>query len=515
LKKASDIDERPGLLVFFPGIPGCGKSVWTAGVENAVTAALRAPENGNPRNLVVKIGDKTTGKFWPLVKQIRINDRSGILIADKNAPPAIWGQIGEICSATKAVPVPVLVDSMALRTTRVQELRKPDGTVAGDVTHLYPFSLAFLAVCIARVMDRDAGTHPGKLDSSTTRACMVVVKFYGFYRKLSADDFAATLASKLSDSHTMTAPSPIEIPFFASESASDPLPCDLEEVLLEAIQAQVRYLFSTCVWFLQSNSSSFPPFYHFLQYGYDLESVDTSKVDDNYLDDLEMRIRERITKYRGFILGLTTEPVISCGILASSLCRIVSELETMGTVGSSVTSSSFVKLAAIDVDVRAVHALLLNVSKSSEALVSFLDTILDGNSCDRVLGSNSSSTLAEKLRFVLQTHVTLGHSSSISQYEMTLKFQNLSGCGVQLSAVAVLWSATVMALEVAVPSHTEDGKALPPSENKFVHITVWCQTGTKAFAANKLPMLCEKGLAQRVDFNSPMPLSGVVSLWNT
>ena len=263
-----------------------------------------------------------------------------------------------------------------------------------------------------------------------------------------------------------------------------------------------------------TNGSSFPHFCHTAQYGYDLESVDTSKVDDTYLDDLEMRIREQIMKYRGFILGLTTEPDFSCGNFASSLCRLVSELETTGTVSSSATLS-FVKLAAIDVNFRAVHALLLSFSKRSEALTSFMDTILDGNSCDQIFGSNSSSALAEKLGFVLQTHVTLAHASRISQSEMIIKFRNLSGCGVQLSAVAVLWSATVMALEVAVSSQTEDGKVLPPSENKFVHITVWFQRGTKAFSANELPMLCEKGLAQRVDFNSPIALRGVVSLWNT
>lgn len=263
-----------------------------------------------------------------------------------------------------------------------------------------------------------------------------------------------------------------------------------------------------------SQTANLSLFCHCVQYGYDLESVDTSKVDDNYLDDLELRIRERIAKYRGFILGLTTEPVVSCDKFASSLCRIVGELETTGTVRSSVTSSH-VKLAAIDVDFRAVHAILLNVSKSSAALTSYLDTILDGNSCDQVFGPDSTPALAEKLRFVKQTHVTLAHSSSISQSEMNVKFQNLSGCGVQLSAVAVLWSTTVMALEVAVSSHTEEGNALPPTENKFVHITVWFQTGTKAFSANELPLLCEKGLAQRLDFNSPMPLNGIVSLWKS
>ena len=239
LNKASDIDERSGLLVFFPEIPGCGKSAWVAGVEKDLTDCFRSPQNGKPRNVVVKIGDNTTGKFWMLVKQIRISDRSCIMIADKNAPQSVWSQIGDICSSTKAVPVPVVVDSMALRTTRVQGMRKPDGTIVGDFVHLYPFSLPFLAVCVTRVMNRAAGTHAGKLDSSTARACMIVVKFFGFYRRLSADDFLAILASKLSSAKELAAPSPVEVPFFSSESGNESLPGDLEEILVEAVQAQV------------------------------------------------------------------------------------------------------------------------------------------------------------------------------------------------------------------------------------------------------------------------------------
>jgi len=240
LNQASEIDERPGLLVFFPAIPGCGKSSWVSGIEEELKAFLQSPESGTPRNLVVQIGDKTKEKFWNLVKHTRINDRSCVFIADKNAPEGIWSQIGLICTATKAMAVPVLPDPMALRTTRVEGMRKPDGTFVESCTHLYPFSLPYLAVCMTRVMDRPAGAHVGKLDSSTPRACMVVVKFFSLYRKITADEFLATLTSKLASAKTLVKPSPIEVPFFASESTSESLPSALEEILIEAIQAQVR-----------------------------------------------------------------------------------------------------------------------------------------------------------------------------------------------------------------------------------------------------------------------------------
>ena len=228
------------------------------------------------------------------------------------------------------------------------------------------------------------------------------------------------------------------------------------------------------------------------------------------MDDLEKRIRERIKKHHDFVLGLTTELSTSCSKFASSLKQAIHEIE--GGTATAVVPP-FVKLAAIDVDFRSVHALLLDVSKRSETLSSFLDTILENNSCDQVFSPDSSSALAQKLRFVLQTHVTLAHSASVAQTEITAKFLPLVGCRVLVSVAAVLWNSVAMALEVEVAANTDDGKALPPSENRFVHITVWFQTGAKALSSNELPDLFRRGLAERVHFDSLVSLNGCVSLW--
>ena len=53
----SEVDDRPGLLVFFPGIPGCGKSACVSACKEQIQ--MRDDVN---RTLMVLVGDKTTGK---------------------------------------------------------------------------------------------------------------------------------------------------------------------------------------------------------------------------------------------------------------------------------------------------------------------------------------------------------------------------------------------------------------------------------------------------------------------
>jgi hypothetical protein len=238
LKRNSVVDERPGLLVFFPGIPGCGKSAYSGVDEKELQEVLDGKEDTPSRKLIVQVGDKTNEKYWPLVRRMRLKDRSSVYIADKNVPRTSWGMVGDICAATKALAVPVIPDRRALRTTRIEGLRKPDGTLVSDRVHVYPFSLPYLAVCVARIMDRPAGSHAGKLDSSTARACMVVVKFFSLYRNLSADEFVDDLTAKFSEAGALVSSDPIEVPFFR-ENGDEKLPDDLEGILEEALRCQV------------------------------------------------------------------------------------------------------------------------------------------------------------------------------------------------------------------------------------------------------------------------------------
>ena len=235
--------KQPGLFVFFPGIPGCGKSTLLLGMEDDLQQRLNAEKKGREgpsspltRKVFVRMGDEVGKTFWQVAKNIRRKDSSCILIADKNTPPASWSNVGNTCSETSGVPLPVLPDESIMQTTSVKGARKPDGCFSEDCTHFYPFSLAFLAVCMARVLDREPSSHAGKLDSGTPIACMIVVFFYSFYRYMSAEELQDTIESKLSNAGTLNSMRPLRIPFLNKDPI---LPEDLKEILVEALHLQV------------------------------------------------------------------------------------------------------------------------------------------------------------------------------------------------------------------------------------------------------------------------------------
>ena len=236
----------PGFLVYFPGIPGCGKSTLTGkNVQEELQRRLADAEGakeGEPpvieRNVIILQGDEVQGKkFWPTAKKEREADNSCLFIADKNAPGTAWSIIGDDCSETSGVPLAVLPDKTALKTTLLQGACNPDSSLIPDTTHCYPFSLPYLAVCMARVLERKPSSHAGKLDSGTPNACMIVIKFFSLYRGLSAEDFKDALQRKMQKSGVLGPPQKaIKLPFFTKETQ---LPQDLQTVLTESLQLQV------------------------------------------------------------------------------------------------------------------------------------------------------------------------------------------------------------------------------------------------------------------------------------
>mmetsp|Transcript_1671 Transcript_1671/g.3717 ORF Transcript_1671/g.3717 Transcript_1671/m.3717 type:complete len:310 (+) Transcript_1671:3-932(+) len=124
-------DTRPGLLVFFPGIPGCGKSslcgnsniqevltkkcskIWDS--RNNNLASIETPFKD--RQIIVFEGDKIEGKYWPHILKRRLEQSSSVTITDKNSTPNAWDIIKEVSEKSKAVPLPILPDATALSTT--------------------------------------------------------------------------------------------------------------------------------------------------------------------------------------------------------------------------------------------------------------------------------------------------------------------------------------------------------------------------------------------------------------
>lgn len=202
-------------------------------------------------SVVVRVGDQVKGRYWQLVTVERLKDKSCVAyIADKNAPSAAWGDIARITHKTKSLAVPVL-PAHILKTTRIKGVRTVEsGSILKQeyTEHVYPFSLNYLAVCMSRVLNRPPGSHLGKLDSGTKRACLVVVKFFSLYRNLSAEAFCEVLENKFTQEAAACISPPILVPFFSSSddgAESQKLPDGLEAVLIESIQA---YVSSACLF---------------------------------------------------------------------------------------------------------------------------------------------------------------------------------------------------------------------------------------------------------------------------
>lgn len=222
-------DNPPGMLVFFPAIPGSGKSSLCRQDEQSIQSTLdqsvagKTCDNHLKRPIIICAGDSTKGKYWPRVLLDRIKNPESMYLADKNATPSVWDTIRGICTKSNALPIPTLPDSLALSTVVVKH--------SGEEL-CYPFSLAYLAVCLLRVMMRAKETHIGKLDESTDYAMLVVIMFYSLYRGISAENIQSINRFGM---NTRT----ISVPFF-NETKFQELPQDLHDCLVDALHFQVR-----------------------------------------------------------------------------------------------------------------------------------------------------------------------------------------------------------------------------------------------------------------------------------
>lgn len=163
------IKKDEGLIVFFPGIPGCAKSALCKEI-------LKTPDVfGDNRPVHSLMGDMIKGRYWPKVAEERKRKPYTIILADKNAPnEEVWRQIEDMCRSTKASAIPVVPDS--------------EGTDSN------PFSLDALAIFIFRVLQRV--NHPGNLDKSSPHAGYVLLMFYHLYNGKSRKEFESELIER-------------------------------------------------------------------------------------------------------------------------------------------------------------------------------------------------------------------------------------------------------------------------------------------------------------------------------
>ena len=163
-------------------------------------------------------------------------------------------------------------------------------------------------------------------------------------------------------------------------------------------------------------------------------------------------------------------------------------------MNESDEETDFIKIASVDVRQALVHSALDSLAEANPRISELL------HNC-------------EKENFVEDTHVTMVHFSQLPQSTIQTQFEPLVGCAVGISICGILWNEQVAALQVKVSTETIDDKPVPVPKNDFVHITFWHQPDVSAAYANELPKLVTEGKAEQVDFDEPIILQGVVSLW--
>ncbi|KAL5581190.1 hypothetical protein UlMin_013632 [Ulmus minor] len=192
------VPRDEGLIVFFPGIPGCAKSA-------LCKELLNAPGRfGDYRPVQSLMGDLIKGKYWQKIADERRKKPYSIMLADKNAPnEEVWRLIENMCRSTQATAVPVVPDS--------------EGTDSN------PFSLDALAVFMFRVLQR--ANHPGNLDKASPNAGYVLLMFYHLYEGKSRKEFESELVERFG--------SLVKMPLLKSDRK--PLPDTVKSVLEEGI----------------------------------------------------------------------------------------------------------------------------------------------------------------------------------------------------------------------------------------------------------------------------------------
>jgi len=471
------IDTRPGLLVFFPAaLPGSGKSTLLGSdtvqklndaMQSIVTSMGDTPNKMEKRSVSVLVGDQQQRKvkFWQQLKESRLSNNSAITIADKNVPLSTWDMVAQICSATNARAVPIIPEeSGVFETTFVEGIRCPDEPEKLiSKKHLYPFSLWYLAVCICRVLKREGGSHAGKLDVKTKYACMIVVKFFAFYRGILAEDFQEAFNFKMAKAGALVVSKPVILPVF-SQKVSTNLPGDLNLVLKEALQVQL---------------------------GWETKKADIEKnTAGGYIDKLEASLREVVGKHSSALLESTTTKFVSQKLFVLQFSERLLELDGLSSL------DTFVKIVSIDVPRSSVQSVLKQCN--STAL---------GHELNVLFPSDNSS------KFVDMTHLTLCHYTQLSQGEIRETFRRLLGQEVALEVTTLLWNERIAALAVNVAQQSLDGSEVPRPQNEFAHITIWHRDDVSPAEANSLPGLVSSGQAQGFSLSEKISLTGKVSFW--
>jgi hypothetical protein len=326
---------------------------------------------------------------------------------------------------------------------------------------------------------------------------MVVVQFYSFYRNSSADTLLENLMTKIEDSGVTTASllRPIYVPFICDDGQHQDLPEDLRKLLVESLQ---------------------------LRYGHDMNRKTNLSTKDDQMITMETKLRKCLTTHRETIERMAVSLEFAQDSLCEQLLDRTSSLIKMdptildGSYSDSVENSLLetakkIKLVSLDVPRLDIHHLLKRCQDAG-MFQEFFDVALKN-----AVENDGLFVEYPGPEFIENTHVTMAFAGrKLSAKSLLLKYEKLQGCSVNATVCAFLWSNTHAALEVTVASTTTNPPALdvPPCENSFCHITVWCSADCQAFYTNRLPALIQSGDAKRIPIEPNVCLTGKLSFWN-
>ncbi|KAL5711284.1 hypothetical protein ACHQM5_021757 [Ranunculus cassubicifolius] len=439
-----------GMIVFFPGIPGCAKSALCKEIQN-IPGGL-----GDDRPIHSLMGDLIKARYWPKLAEERRKKPYTITLADKNAPnEEVWRQvifslapiyscivkytfiflflqIEDMCRSTRASAVAVIPDS--------------EGTPSN------PYSLDALAVFIFRVLQRV--NHPGNLDKASPNAGYVMLMFYNLYEGKNRREFESELIERFGNV--------VKMPVVKPDRSS--LPITVKSTLEEGLNL------------------------------FKLHSTRHARLDSTkgtYVREWaswEKRLREVLYQNAGYLNSIQVPFDIA-------VKQVVDQLKTAAKGGSGTPSTEKRKFgnivfAAITLPPTDITALLQTLGQNNPKIEGFL----------------KNKDIHNQLK---QAHVTLAHKRShgvtaVANYGVYLNQD------VPVDLTALLFSDKSAALEARLGSV---GGEKIISKNEWPHVTIWTANGVPAKEANLLLQQSLEGKAVRIEIDPPLTVTGTLDFY--
>ncbi|KAK4358754.1 hypothetical protein RND71_020983 [Anisodus tanguticus] len=487
------VAKNEGLIVFFPGIPGCAKSALCKEILNAPGGL------GDDRPVHSLMGDLIKGRYWQKVADERRKKPYSIMLADKNAPnEEVSRQIENMCLSTKASAIPVIPDSEVVNSHHLviflflgDETELPTytsgfavnmlhGSCTNDVRHYLslcyyvtnhagtetnPFSVDALAVFTFRVLHRV--NHPGNLDKSSPNAGYVMLMFYHLYDgKIFPSSFANV----------------VKVSALLPYCGESPLPDSVRSIIEEGIN--LYKLHTNKHGRLESTKGTYAK--EWVKWEKQLRDILFGNAD--YLISIQVPFEFAV---KGVLEQLKA-------IARGEYAAPSSEKRKLGAIVFAAISLPVPKILGLLNDL-VVYVLIVLISAQTYYSL-WLDCFLAQK--DPKVGDFLKDKSMEN--YIQKAHLTLAHKRSHAVTAVA-NYGSFLHQKVPVEVGALLFSDKLAALQ-AEPDAVEGEKV--NSKNQWPHVTLWIGDGVAAKDANTLPQLLSQGKATRIDINPPVSITG-------